>query len=262
MLRNGYRPEQINPCGIPLHDAADIAAMRRACALAARTLDFIAGHVAEGVTTARLDALCETFMRDHGAVPATIGYKGYRHASCISVNHVVTHGIPSDRQVLRPGDILNIDVTPKVDGWHGDSSRMYVVGEPTPGARRLIEATHAAMMAGIAVVRPGARMGDIGAAILAAAQAGRYGVVREFIGHGVGRVFHARPDVHHAARAGTGELMEPGMIFTIEPMLTVGKPSVRILPDGWTVITRDRSLSAQFEHTVLVTAEGHEILTV
>ncbi|SOD94527.1 type I methionyl aminopeptidase [Caenispirillum bisanense] len=263
MLRSGYRPDQINACGIPLHDAADIAAMRRACALAARTLDFIGGEVRAGVTTATLDALCETFMRDHGAVPATIGYRGYRHASCISVNHVVTHGIPSDRQTLRDGDILNIDVTPKLDGWHGDSSRMYVVGEATPEARRLIEATRGAMLAGIATVRPGGRMGDIGAAVLAHAQgAGGYGVVREFIGHGVGRVFHALPDVHHVARAGTGEMMEPGMIFTIEPMLTIGKPAVRILPDGWTVVTRDRSLSAQFEHTVLVTETGYEILTV
>ncbi|MCA1973079.1 MAG: type I methionyl aminopeptidase, partial [Caenispirillum sp.] len=178
-------------------------------------------------------------------------------------NHVVTHGIPTDRLTLRDGDILNIDVTPKLDGWHGDSSRMYVAGEATAEARRLIEATRGAMLAGIATVRPGARMGDIGAAVLAHAQgAGGYGVVREFIGHGIGRVFHGLPDVHHVARAGTGELMEPGMIFTIEPMLTIGKPAVRILPDGWTVVTRDRSLSAQFEHTVLVTATGHEILTV
>ena len=262
MLKTAYRPDQINPCGIPLHDADDIAAMRRACALAARTLDMVAAHVREGVTTLRLDALCDTFMRDHGAVPATIGYNGYRHATCISVNHVVTHGIPSDRQVLRPGDILNIDVTPRLDGWHGDSSRMYVVGECDDAARRLIDTTQAAMMAGIATVRPGGRMGDIGAAVLKTALSGRYGVVREFIGHGVGRIFHAPPEVHPVARAGTGERMEPGMIFTIEPILTIGKPAVRILPDGWTVITRDRSLSAQFEHTVLVTAEGHEILTL
>jgi len=247
---------------IPLHDAEGFEGMRRAGRVAAATLDFIASYVKPGVTTAELDRLCEAFMRDQGAVPATIGYHGYAHASCISVNHVVTHGIPSADKVLREGDILNIDVTPLLDGWHGDTSRMYVVGEPSVLARRLIDTTYEAMMAGIAAVRPGATLGDVGHAIETVARRERFSIVEEFCGHGVGRVFHDAPQVLHYGRPGSGIVLEPGMIFTIEPMLNAGKPGVKVLADGWTAVTRDRSLSAQFEHSVGVTETGVEIFTL
>lgn len=249
------------PRGIPLHDAAAFAAMRRAGRLAAATLDFIAPHVRPGVTTAALDRLCETFMRDHGAVPATIGYQGYRHASCISVNQVVTHGIPSEAVVLADGDILNIDVTPILDGWYGDASRMYVAGTPSKTAMRLIEAAEAAMMAGVMAVRPGATLGDVGHAMESVARKSGYTVVRDFCGHGIGRVFHAPPEVLSYGLPGRGVRLEPGMIFTVEPMLNAGRAEVKILPDGWTTITRDGKLSAQFEHTVGVTQTGVEIFT-
>jgi len=245
---------------IPLYDADGFAAMRRAGRLAAATLDFIAPLVRPGITTAELDRLCEQFMRDAGAVPGTIGYHGYRHASCISVNHVVTHGIPGDK-VLAAGDIVNIDVTPVLDGWYGDSSRTFLVGEVRALARRLVDAAYRAMMAGIATIRPGATLGDLGAAIEAVARAERFSVVRDFCGHGLGRVFHDAPLVMHYGKAGTGVVLEPGMIFTVEPMLNAGKAEVKILPDGWTTVTRDRSLSAQFEHSVGVTADGVEIFT-
>jgi methionyl aminopeptidase len=247
---------------IPLHDPEGFEGMRRAGRIAAATLDFIAPYVKPGVATAELDRLCESFMREAGAVPATIGYKGYAHASCISVNHVVTHGIPAEDKVLREGDILNIDVTPLLDGWHGDSSRMYVAGEPSVLARRLIATTYEALMAGIAAVRPGATLGDIGHAIEQVARRERFSVVEDFCGHGVGRVFHDAPQVLHYGRPGTGVVLEPGMIFTIEPMLNAGRPGVKVLGDGWTAVTRDRSLSAQFEHSVGVTETGAEIFTL
>ncbi len=245
-----------------LHDAEAFEAMRAAGRLAAMTLDFIAPEVKPGVSTAYLDTLCETFMRDHGAIPATIDYHGYRHATCISVNHVVTHGIPDDDKRLKDGDILNIDVTPKLNGWHGDSSRMYGVGDLSIKARRLIQATEEALAAGIAAVRPGARLGDVGAAIAAVARRYGYSIVEDYCGHGTGQVFHDAPQVVHHGVAGTGLLLEPGMIFTIEPMLNVGKKDVTLLGDGWTVVTRDRSLSAQFEHTIGVTDTGAEIFTL
>ncbi|GIK97456.1 MAG: methionine aminopeptidase [Alphaproteobacteria bacterium] len=247
---------------IPLHGAEGFEGMRRAGRVAAATLDFIAPHVKPGVSTAELDRLCEEFMRERGAVPATIGYHGYAHASCISVNHVVTHGIPSADKVLREGDILNIDVTPLLDGWHGDSSRMYVAGEPSVLARRLIDTTYEAMMAGIGAVRPGATLGDVGHAIETVARRERFSIVEDFCGHGVGRVFHDAPQVLHHGRPGSGIVLEPGMIFTIEPMLNAGKPGVKVLADGWTAVTRDRSLSAQFEHSVGVTETGVEIFTL
>ena len=200
-------------------------------------------------------------MRDAGAVPATIGYRGYAHASCISVNHVVTHGIPAADKVLRDGDILNIDVTPLLDGWHGDTSRMYVAGAPSRLARRLVDTTYEAMMAGIAAVRPGAALGDIGHAIAEVARRERFSIVEDFCGHGVGRVFHDAPQVLHYGTPGTGIRLEPGMIFTIEPMLNAGKAGVKVLADGWTAVTRDRALSAQFEHSVGVTEVGVEIFT-
>lgn len=247
---------------IPLHDADGFAGMRRAGAVAAATLDFIGDHIRPGVSTAELDRLCEDFMRQCGSVPATIGYHGYQHASCISVNHVVTHGIPSAGKILTEGDILNIDVTPLVDGWHGDTSRMYTVGKISVKARRLVDATYEAMMAGIQAVKPGATLGDVGHAIAKVAARERFSIVRDFCGHGVGRVFHDAPQVLHDGKPGTGVVLEPGMIFTIEPMLNAGLAEVKVLSDGWTAVTRDRSLSAQFEHSVGVTETGVEIFTL
>lgn len=200
-------------------------------------------------------------MRSRGGVPATIGFHGYRHASCISVNHVVTHGIPSDKR-LAEGDIVNIDVTPMLNGWHGDSSRMYGVGKVSRLAERLMSTTHEAMMAGIGVVRPGATLGDVGAAIVAVARRERFSVVEDYCGHGLGLVFHDAPQVMHTGEPGTGVVLEPGMIFTIEPMLNAGRPHVKTLADGWTAVTRDRSLSAQYEHSVGVTETGVEIFTL
>lgn len=246
---------------IPIHDAEGFAGMRSAGKLAAATLDFIAPQVVAGISTAALDRQCDVFMRNHGAVPATVGYNGYRHATCTSVNHVVTHGIPDDGKILRDGDIINIDVTPLLDGWHGDSSRTFVVGTAARKVERLVEATYAAMMAGIAVVKPGARLGDVGAAIDAVARTNRLGNVEDFCGHGVGRIFHDAPTVLHMGDPGTGTMLEPGMFFTIEPMFTLGRPKVKILGDGWTTVTRDRSWSAQFEHSVGVTDDGVEIFT-
>jgi methionyl aminopeptidase len=247
---------------IPLYDAEGFEGMRRAGRLAAETLDFIAGHVRPSISTGELDRLCEAFMREAGAVPATIGYKGYRHATCISVNHVVTHGIPSDDKILAEGDIVNIDVTPILDGWHGDSSRTYEVGRVPVKAARLVAATREALAAGLAVIRPGATLGDVGHAIETVARRERFSVVRDFCGHGVGRVFHDAPQVLHYGRPGTGVVLEPGMIFTVEPMLNAGRPDVKILADGWTTVSRDRSLSAQFEHSVGVTEDGVEIFTL
>ncbi len=247
---------------IPLHDEAGVAAMRTVCRIAADTLDMIAEHVRPGVSTAELDALCEAYMRAAGTVPATIGYHGYQHASCISVNHVVTHGIPSATKILRAGDIVNIDVTPLLNGWHGDTSRTYRVGSVSILAERLVATTYAAMFAGIDEVRPGATLGDVGAAIGAVARAQGFSSVRDFCGHGVGLIFHDAPQVLHYGQPGTGIVLEAGMIFTIEPMLNAGSHHVKVLKDDWTTVTRDHSLSAQFEHTVAVTATGVEILTL
>jgi methionyl aminopeptidase len=246
---------------VPLHDEEAFAGMRRAGRLAAETLDVITPAVRPGVSTAELNRLCEDFMRAAGATPATLGYKGYRHATCISVNHVVTHGIPSEK-LLAEGDILNIDVSPILDGWYGDSSRMYLVGEASVKAQRLVRTTYEAMMAGIALVKPGNTLGDVGHAIEQVALRERFSVVEDFCGHGLGQVFHDAPQVLHYGEPGTGVVLEPGMLFTIEPMLNAGKAAVKILADGWTAVTRDRSLSAQFEHTVGVTADGAEIFTL
>ncbi len=247
---------------IPLHDEAAFAAMRAAGRVAADTLDMIAPHVKPGITTAELDALCEAFMRSAGSIPATIGYHGYQHASCISVNQVVTHGIPSTKKFLREGDIVNIDVTPLLAGWHGDSSRTYRVGAVSALAERLVSTAYAAMFAGIDAVRPGATLGDIGAAIQAVARAQQFSSVRDFCGHGIGQVFHDTPQVTHYGRPGTGIVLEPGMIFTIEPMVNVGTHQVTVLPDKWTTVTKDRKWSAQFEHSVAVTESGVEIFTL
>jgi methionyl aminopeptidase len=245
---------------IPLHGAEAFAAMRKAGRLAAEALDMLVPVVKPGVTTSEIDDLVLAFALDHGALPATLNYRGYRYSTCTSINHVVCHGMPNDKP-LRTGDIVNIDVTLIVDGWHGDTSRMYPVGEVSRRAERLMEVTYEALMRGIAAVSPGGTTGDIGAAIQNFAEGERCSVVRDFCGHGLGRVFHDRPNVLHYGEPGEGVILEPGMLFTIEPMINLGKPHVKILADGWTAVTRDRELSAQFEHTVGVTEEGCEIFT-
>jgi len=262
-------PGRLNKDGIRLHAPGDFAGMQTAGRVVADILDRIAPHVQPGVSTLALDAAIHDMVRGAGAVSATVGYKGYKHASCISINQVVCHGIPSESRTpgapspfLKDGDILNIDVTVIVDGWYGDSSRMYVAGTPQRKAERLIEITHDALMEGVAQVRPGNTFGDIGAAIQRFAEANRCSVVRDFCGHGLGRVFHATPNVLHYGRWGSGPVLEPGMFFTIEPMINLGRPETKILDDDWTAVTRDRSLSAQFEHSVGVTETGCEIFTL
>jgi methionyl aminopeptidase len=246
---------------IKLHGPEAFEGMRRAGRLAAEILDALAPMVQPGVTTGAIDDAVRQMTMDGGAVPATLGYRGYAHSCCVSINHVVCHGIPSDK-ALKEGDIVNIDVTPLLDGWHGDSSRMYLVGDVPLKARRLVDVTHECLMLGIEQAKPGKRLGDIGAAIQAHAEAHRYGVVREFCGHGLGRLFHDAPEVVHAGRPGTGPELRPGMFFTIEPMINLGKPAVKLLADGWTAVTRDKSLSAQFEHSIGITEDGCEIFTL
>ena len=245
---------------IKLHDAEGFAAMRAASQLTARCLDEVAAMVRPGATTAAIDRFVFEFARDHGAFPATLNYRGYPYSCCTSLNHVVCHGFPSPKP-LREGDIVNVDVTLVLDGWHGDSSRMYVAGEPKRAAERLIAITHECLMLGIDAVRPGNTTGDIGAAIQKHAEAERCSVVRDFCGHGLGRLFHDAPNVLHYGRAGEGVELKPGMIFTIEPMINLGRPHVKVLRDGWTAVTRDRSLSAQFEHSVGVTETGCDVFT-
>ncbi|WP_291841076.1 type I methionyl aminopeptidase [Limimaricola sp.] len=247
--------------GIRIYEAADFAGMHKAGRLAAQILDDIAPHVDVGQTTGEIDRLITQMVDDAGATSATIGYKGYRHASCISVNHVVCHGIPGDK-VLKDGDILNIDVTVIVDGWFGDTSRMYVAGKPSIKAERLVQVTHDALMLGIEAARPGNTFGDIGHAIQTYVEAQRMSVVRDFCGHGLGQVFHAPPNVLHYGRPGTGPKLEEGMFFTIEPMVNLGRPETKVLADDWTAVTRDKSLSAQFEHSIGITADGCEIFTL
>jgi methionyl aminopeptidase len=246
---------------ITIHTNEDFAGMRAAGKLAAEVLDMVTEHVRPGVSTGQLDQICHDFMIAHDAIPATLNYRGYPKSLCTSINHVVCHGIPGDRK-LEEGDIVNIDVTVILDGWHGDSSRMYCAGAPSTKARNLIDVTHDALMRGIAEVRPGARLGDIGHAIQTYVEANRFSVVRDFCGHGIGRRFHEAPNVLHFGRAGEGPQLKPGMFFTIEPMVNVGRPEVKVLDDGWTAVTRDRSLSAQFEHMIGVTEDGVEIFTL
>lgn len=245
---------------IKLHDAEAFEGMRKAGRLAAETLDMIAGHVKPGVTTEELDRLCHAFITERGGIPAPLNYRGFPKSICTSINHVVCHGIPGDKAV-RDGDIMNIDVTVILDGWHGDTSRMFPVGKPKLKSRRLIDVTYEAMMRGIAVVKPGARLGDIGQAIQEFAEAERCSVVRDFCGHGLGRVFHDAPNVLHYGTQGAGVELKAGMFFTVEPMINLGGWQVKILEDGWTAVTRDRSLSAQFEHSIGVTPNGYEIFT-
>ena len=246
---------------IKLHGPDAFAGMQKAGQLVAEALDLLVEEVRPGVTTEALDALVFDFAMDHGAVPAPLNYRGFPKSICTSLNHVVCHGIPGPR-VLKEGDVLNIDVTFIVDGWHGNSSRMYGVGKISRAAERLLEVTYNALMRGVAAVRPGATTGDIGAAIQAYAESERCSVVRDFCGHGLGRVFHDRPNILHYGEPGEGLQLKPGMLFTIEPMINLGKPPVKILSDGWTAVTRDRSLSAQFEHTVGVTETGCQVFTL
>ncbi|MGE0281065.1 MAG: type I methionyl aminopeptidase [Rhizobiaceae bacterium] len=246
---------------IRLYGADAFAHMRKACQLTAQCLDELAGMVQPGVTTAAIDRFVFEFGMDHNAMPATLNYRGYPKSSCTSINHVVCHGIPDDKP-LREGDIVNIDVTYVLDGWHGDSSRMYPVGQVKRAAERLLEVTHECLMRGVAAVRPGARTGAIGAAIQSYAEKERCSVVRDFCGHGVGMLFHDAPNILHYGSAHEGVEMREGMIFTIEPMINLGRPHVKVLSDGWTAVTRDRSLSAQYEHTVGVTKDGCEIFTL
>lgn len=247
--------------GIRIYDPSDFAGMHAAGRLAATILDEIAEHVVVGQTTGEIDRLIEEKVTAAGAKSATIGYKGYQHASCISVNHVVCHGIPGDKK-LKDGDILNIDVTVIVDGWFGDTSRMYVAGKLPRKAERLIDVTHDSLMRGIEAVKPGNTFGDIGHTIQTFVEAQRMSVVTDFCGHGLGRVFHAPPNVLHYGRPGTGAVLEPGMFFTIEPMVNLGRAETKTLSDDWTAVTRDKSLSAQFEHSVGVTDTGVEIFTL
>jgi methionyl aminopeptidase len=245
---------------IKLHGPEGFAGMRAAGQLAAQILDALVPHVVPGVPTEDLDAIVRRMTLEAGGAPATLGYRGYTHSCCISVNHVVCHGIPSAK-TLKDGDIVNIDVTPLLDGWHGDTSRMYLVGDVGVKAKRLVDVTYEAMMRGIAVAKPGNRMGDIGHAIQSYAESFRYGVVRDFCGHGLGQIFHDAPEVVHAARPGTGPELKPGMFFTIEPMINIGRADTKVLDDGWTAVTRDKTLSAQFEHSVGITEDGCEIFT-
>jgi methionyl aminopeptidase len=247
---------------IKIHTAADFEGMRKAGRLAAEVLDFITPYVVPGVTTEQLNQLCHDYIIRHGAIPAPLNYRGFPKSVCISINHVVCHGIPGDRKLM-DGDILNIDVTPILDGWHGDSSRMYFAGDNVGvKARKLVDVTYEAMMRGIAAVRPGGFLGDVGEAIQTFAEANRFSVVRDFCGHGVGRVFHDAPSVLHYGRRGEGVELREGMFFTIEPMINAGRWEVKVLNDGWTAVTKDRSLSAQFEHMVGVTGDGCEIFTL
>lgn len=246
---------------IKLHGPDAFAGMRRAGRLAAECLDMLAAHVQPGVTTGRLDELARTFVLEGGGLPACLYYKGYRHTVCTSINEVVCHGVPSPQRVLKPGDIVNIDVTVIVDGWHGDTSRMYAVGPVKRKAARLMDVTYECMMKGIEAIKPGARLGDLGAAIQEHAERQRYSVVDAFCGHGLGRVFHDSPNILHFGRAGQGDELRPGMIFTVEPMINLGRRDVSLMSDGWTAKTRDRALSAQYEHSVGVTETGYEIFT-
>ncbi|MEM5469093.1 type I methionyl aminopeptidase [Celeribacter marinus] len=252
---------RITKDGIRIHEASDFAGMHAAGQITAQILDEVADLVVPGATTEDIDAFVERRVTELGTTSATIDYKGYKHATCISINHVVCHGIPSAKK-LKDGDIVNIDVTVIKGGWFGDSSRMYVAGKLSRKTERLIQVTHDALFKGIEMVKPGNTFGDIGHAIQTYAEAQRMSVVRDFCGHGLGRVFHAPPNVLHYGRAGQGPVLEEGMFFTIEPMINLGRPETKVLADDWTAVTRDKSLSAQFEHSIGVTADGFEIFTL
>ncbi|HZL59660.1 MAG TPA: type I methionyl aminopeptidase [Stellaceae bacterium] len=257
-------PDRVEPeeRRIRLHGDEDFAGMRKAGRLAAEVIDFVTPYVTPGITTDRLDRLCHGFILDHDAIPAPLNYRGFPRSICTSINHVVCHGIPGDR-VLEEGDIVNLDITVILDGWHGDTSRMFLLGDKVSvKAKKLVDVTYEAMMRGISAVKPGARLGDIGHAIQSYAEANRFSVVRDFCGHGIGRIFHDAPSILHFGKPGTGPELRAGMFFTIEPMINAGRWEVKVLSDGWTAVTKDKSLSAQFEHTIAVTQDGHEIFTL
>ncbi len=248
---------------VPIHTEQDFVHMHKAGQLAASVLDYITPYVVPGVSTGELDRLCHQYIIDHQAYPAPLNYRGFPKSTCISINHVVCHGIPDDERILKNGDALNIDVTVILNGWYGDTSRMYWCGNKIPRqAELLTQVTYESLMRGIEAVKPGATLGDIGHAIQSYAEKKRYSVVRDFCGHGIGRNFHDAPSIMHYGNAGEGMALEQGMIFTIEPMINCGTWQVKILPDGWTAITKDRKLSAQFEHTLAVTKDGYEIFTL
>jgi methionyl aminopeptidase len=251
----------VNTDGIRIHSDDEFEGMRKSCDLAARTLDMIGEYVVPGVSTDQLNQICHDFIVRNDAIPATLGYRGFPKSCCISINHVVCHGIPGEKK-LKDGDILNIDVTCILDGWYGDTSRMYVAGAWQRKAARLIDVTYESLMRGISVVKPGNTFGDIGATIQKFVESNKMSVVRDFCGHGLGEVFHSAPNVLHYGNAGTGPKLEVGMFFTIEPMVNLGKAETKILSDNWTAVTKDKSLSAQFEHSIGVTKNGCEIFTL
>ncbi|MCB9990980.1 MAG: type I methionyl aminopeptidase [Rhodospirillales bacterium] len=258
----GNAQPKYSPDGIQIHGAEGFAGMRKAGQLAAQVLDFITPHVVPGVTTEELDTLCHNYILEHDAIPAPLNYKGFPKSICTSINHVVCHGIPGPKKLSR-GDIVNIDITVILDSWYGDTSRMFMVGDKIPvKAQRLVDVTYDSMMAGIEAVRPGATLGDIGHAIQTVAESAGFSVVRDFCGHGLGQVFHTAPSVVHYGEPGRGIRLEPGMFFTIEPMINTGTWETKVLSDGWTAVTRDRGLSAQFEHSLAVTEDGFEIFTL
>ena len=262
-MKQAQRSTVTMPNGVTLHGPAEFAGMRKAGKLAAEVLDFITPHVEPGITTGALDKLCHDFIVGRDAIPAPLNYRGFPRSICTSINHVVCHGIPDDVKKLLNGDIINIDITVILDGWHGDTSRMFLVGDKVGvKAKKLVQVTYDAMMLGIEAVRPGATLGDIGYAIQEYAESRRYSVVRDFCGHGIGTIFHCPPSILHYGEPGTGMRLEEGMFFTVEPMINAGRYDVKILSDGWTAVTKDRSLSAQFEHTIAVTADGFEIFTL
>jgi methionyl aminopeptidase len=247
---------------ITLLSSREIEKMRRAGRLAAQLLDYLATFVQPGISTLEINDRAEHWTQDHGARSAPLGYHGFPKSICTSVNEVICHGIPNARQILKEGDIINIDVTPTLDGYHGDTSRTFFVGTPSPVAKKLVEVTEECLSRGIAAVKPGAKVGDIGAAIQEFAEAHGFSVVRDFVGHGVSNIFHTAPQIPHYGTRGKGKRLRPGMVFTIEPMINEGTWEAVLLKDGWTAITKDRKLSAQFEHTIAVTDEGVEILTL
>lgn len=246
---------------VQLKSSADIQAMRPACQIAANTLVMIAPHIKAGISTNEINALVHEYTLAQGGIPAPLNYHGFPKSVCTSINHVVCHGIPDDKK-LKDGDIINVDVTTIIDGWHGDTSQTFFVGQPKVRAQKLVETARQALQIGIDTVQVGATLGDIGCAIQSFVESQRFSVVREYCGHGIGRVFHEDPQVLHYGKAGTGMVLKEGMVFTIEPMVNAGKHPVKVLGDGWTVVTRDRSLSAQFEHTLAITGNGVEILTL
>lgn len=247
---------------IPLYGTEGFEGMRKAGRLASQVLDYITEYVKEGVSTGYLNDLCHDFIVKHGAIPAPLNYHGFPKSICTSINHVVCHGIPSKDKILKKGDILNIDVTVILDGWYGDTSRMFTIGKPPVKAQKLVDVTYEAMMRGIEIVKPGATLGDIGFAIQSFAESNGYSVVRDFCGHGLGRTFHCAPEILHFGKPGQGSVLQQGMFFTIEPMINIGKYHTKVLNDGWTAVTKDKSLSAQFEHSIGVTETGYEIFTL